>query len=81
MIYLAASLKPQDIHVCEHVEKLCKGVKLDLYSPRSEGLLESMTEEERGDSSQVIFDTNIQTYGRSRAHARARGREGYRDVV
>lgn len=64
-IYLAASLKPQDIHVCEEIEAACEGYGVNLFSPRKNGLIETMSEEERKKSSKSLFDDNIRQMNRS----------------
>lgn len=64
-IYLAASLKSEDIHVCQQVEEACSEYELNLFSPRKNGLIETMSTEERKRSSKSLFDDNISQMNRS----------------
>ena len=65
LIYLAASLKPQDIHVCEEIEAACEEYDLPLFSPRKNGLIETMSEEDRKKNSKTLFEDNIRQMNRS----------------
>jgi len=61
MIYLAAPFfNEKQLAFVESIENVLISAKLDFYSPRSEGVLSSQTQEEKMKNKRAIYDKNIE---------------------